>query len=319
MIKFSSIEWGVRLSILVKKVLSGMGLAVDVGANVFNSRMSKRWPLEKSAARLSVEQLASRRSNVSFCQLAKLINIIASWRMWSRSYLRSSSPRTESPISNCGSPPCEGNLAFDSSSSRLEMERKTNAGRKKIEMKLISASDARQVTFSKRRSGLFKKASELATLCDSETAVIAFSPGGKAFSFGHPSVEAVINRYDGQSQALDAGDQSVETDNLRELIQRYNALLDQLEVEKKRGEAIKRMGMEMKAKTWLLTPVENLNPTQLQILKVLMEDLKKRVYQQREELSKKARTPRPLLDLNTGIKLKIPILFCLNCFNDDGE
>ncbi|XP_059593756.1 agamous-like MADS-box protein AGL29 [Vitis vinifera] len=205
----------------------------------------------------------------------------------------------ESPISNCGSPLCEGNLAFDSSSSRLEMERKTNAGRKKIEMKLISASDARQVTFSKRRSGLFKKASELATLCDSETAVIAFSPGGKAFSFGHPSVEAVINRYDGQSQALDAGDQSVQTDNLRELIQRYNALLDQLEVEKKRGEAIKRMGMEMKAKTWLLTPVENLNPTQLQILKVLMEDLKKRVYQQREELSKKARTPRPLLDLNT--------------------
>lgn len=184
----------------------------------------------------------------------------------------------------------------------LEMERKPNAGRKKIEMKLISASDARQVTFSKRRSGLFKKASELATLCDSETAIIAFSPGGKAFSFGHPSVETVINRYEGQSmEAVVAGDQSSsngQIDDLHELIQHYNALLDQLEVEKKRGEVIKNMGQEMKAKTWLLTPTDKLNPTQLQILKVLMENLKKRVNQQREERSKKSRNPRPFLDLN---------------------
>ena len=179
------------------------------------------------------------------------------------------------------------------------MERKPNAGRKKIEMKLIPASDARQVTFSKRRSGLFKKASELATLCESEIAIIAFSPGGKAFSFGHPSVEAVINRYDGQTQAVGGGDQNGQEDDLPELIQRYNTLLDQLEVEKKRAEAIKNMGEEMKAKTWLLTPMENLNLTQLQILKVLMENLKKRVNQQREELSKKARNPRPFLDLNT--------------------
>lgn len=52
-----------------------------------------------------------------------------------------------------------------------------------------------QVTFSKRRSGLFKKASELSTLCGAEIAIIVFSPGNKVFSFGHPGVEAVIDRY----------------------------------------------------------------------------------------------------------------------------
>lgn len=52
-----------------------------------------------------------------------------------------------------------------------------------------------QVTFSKRRSGLFKKASELNTLCGADIAVIVFSPGGKVYSFGHPSVELVLNRF----------------------------------------------------------------------------------------------------------------------------
>lgn len=181
------------------------------------------------------------------------------------------------------------------------MDRRASAGRKKIEMKLISASDARQVTFSKRRSGLFKKASELATLCDSETAIVTFSPGGKAFSFGHPSVEAVISRYDSQTKDI-GGDghlSCIQTNNLDEHFQRYNSLVDQLDVEKKRGEALKLMEKEMKAKTWLLTPIENLNPPQLQILKVLMEDLKKKVNQRFEELTKTGLTQRPLLDLNT--------------------
>lgn len=52
-----------------------------------------------------------------------------------------------------------------------------------------------QVTFSKRRSGLFKKASELSTLCGAEIAIIVFSPGNRVFSFGHPGVETVIDRY----------------------------------------------------------------------------------------------------------------------------
>nr|GFB95028.1 agamous-like MADS-box protein AGL62 [Tanacetum cinerariifolium] len=51
------------------------------------------------------------------------------------------------------------------------------------------------VTFSRRRSGLFKKASELSILCGVEIAIVVFSPAKKAFSFGHPSVQMIIDRY----------------------------------------------------------------------------------------------------------------------------
>ncbi|XP_062094923.1 agamous-like MADS-box protein AGL29 [Humulus lupulus] len=68
-------------------------------------------------------------------------------------------------------------------------------GRRKIEMEKVEDRSARQVTFSKRRCGLFKKANELATLCDVDIAVIVFSPGGKAFSFGQPNVYSITNRF----------------------------------------------------------------------------------------------------------------------------
>ncbi|KZV22744.1 MADS transcriptional factor [Dorcoceras hygrometricum] len=55
--------------------------------------------------------------------------------------------------------------------------------RQKIEIKRIDNLTARQVTFSKRRRGLFKKAQELATLCDAELGLIVFSATGKLFSF----------------------------------------------------------------------------------------------------------------------------------------
>ncbi|XP_019096446.1 PREDICTED: agamous-like MADS-box protein AGL62 [Camelina sativa] len=71
----------------------------------------------------------------------------------------------------------------------------SRGGRQKIEMKKIKNESNLQVTFSKRRFGLFKKASELCTLCGAEILMIVFSPGGKAFSFGHPSVRELIHRF----------------------------------------------------------------------------------------------------------------------------
>lgn len=56
-------------------------------------------------------------------------------------------------------------------------------GRGKIEIKKIENANSRQVTFSKRRTGLLKKAHELSVLCDAEVAVIIFSNTGKLFEF----------------------------------------------------------------------------------------------------------------------------------------
>lgn len=50
-------------------------------------------------------------------------------------------------------------------------------------MKKIEDATSRQVTFSKRRNGLLKKAYELSVLCDAQVAVIVFSQNGRLFEF----------------------------------------------------------------------------------------------------------------------------------------
>ncbi|KAF8394265.1 hypothetical protein HHK36_020472 [Tetracentron sinense] len=68
-------------------------------------------------------------------------------------------------------------------------------GKRKIEIEKLENPNKRQVTFSKRRKGLFKKAAEACSLCDAEIAVIVFSPAGKPYTFGHASVDSLIDRY----------------------------------------------------------------------------------------------------------------------------
>ncbi|KAK2379716.1 agamous MADS-box protein AGL15 [Trifolium repens] len=68
-------------------------------------------------------------------------------------------------------------------------------GRGKIEIKRIENANSRQVTFSKRRTGLLKKAQELAILCDAEVAVIIFSNTGKLFEFSSSGMKRTLSRY----------------------------------------------------------------------------------------------------------------------------
>ncbi|XP_075507934.1 MADS-box transcription factor 23-like [Primulina tabacum] len=73
-------------------------------------------------------------------------------------------------------------------------------GRGKIAIKRIDNSTSRQVTFSKRRSGLLKKAKELAILCDAEVGVIIFSSTGKLNEFSNSSMKSIIERYNGTKE-----------------------------------------------------------------------------------------------------------------------
>ncbi|KAK6931917.1 Transcription factor, MADS-box [Dillenia turbinata] len=70
-------------------------------------------------------------------------------------------------------------------------------GRGKIEIKRIEHQTSRQVTFSKRRPGLLKKAHELSVLCDAQIGLIIFSSTGKLFEYCSqpPSMEQIIERY----------------------------------------------------------------------------------------------------------------------------
>ncbi|XP_044959890.1 MADS-box transcription factor 51-like isoform X2 [Hordeum vulgare subsp. vulgare] len=60
-------------------------------------------------------------------------------------------------------------------------KRKRKRGR--VELRRIEDRTSRQVRFSKRRSGLFKKAFELSVLCDVEVALVVFSPAGRLYEF----------------------------------------------------------------------------------------------------------------------------------------
>ncbi|XP_011034912.1 PREDICTED: MADS-box transcription factor 6 isoform X2 [Populus euphratica] len=68
-------------------------------------------------------------------------------------------------------------------------------GRGRVELKRIENKINRQVTFSKRRNGLLKKAYELSVLCDAEVALIIFSSRGKLYEFGSASVTKTLERY----------------------------------------------------------------------------------------------------------------------------
>ncbi|XP_047976895.1 MADS-box transcription factor 23-like isoform X2 [Salvia hispanica] len=68
-------------------------------------------------------------------------------------------------------------------------------GRGKIVIRRIDNSTNRQVTFSKRRNGLLKKAKELSILCDAEIGLIIFSSTGKLHDFASTSMKSIIERY----------------------------------------------------------------------------------------------------------------------------
>lgn len=72
--------------------------------------------------------------------------------------------------------------------------------RGKTQMKRIENDTSRQVTFSKRRNGLLKKAYELSVLCDAEVGIIIFSPRGKLYEFASPSMEEILEKYKKRSK-----------------------------------------------------------------------------------------------------------------------
>ncbi|CAL9051944.1 unnamed protein product [Musa banksii] len=67
--------------------------------------------------------------------------------------------------------------------------------RGKTQLKRIENATSRQVTFSKRRNGLLKKALELSVLCDAEIGLIIFSARGKLYEFASSSMRDTIERY----------------------------------------------------------------------------------------------------------------------------
>ena len=70
-------------------------------------------------------------------------------------------------------------------------------GRVKLKIKRLESTGNRQVTYSKRKSGILKKAKELSILCDIDIVLLMFSPTGKptVFHGEHSCIEEVISKF----------------------------------------------------------------------------------------------------------------------------
>ncbi|CAM0909839.1 unnamed protein product [Alopecurus aequalis] len=122
-------------------------------------------------------------------------------------------------------------------------------GRGKIEIKRIENATNRQVTYSKRRSGIMKKAKELTVLCDAQVAIIMFSSTGKYHEFisSGSDIKGIFDRY---QQALGTSLWTEQYENMQrtlshlkdinrnlrtEIRQRMGEDLDTLEFDELRG------------------------------------------------------------------------------------
>ncbi|KAL5070228.1 hypothetical protein RYX36_021115 [Vicia faba] len=167
----------------------------------------------------------------------------------------------------------------------MSMEKK-GRGRQKIEMKKMSNKSNLQVTFSKRRSGIFKKASELCTLCDANVAIVVFSPGEKVFSFGHPHVDTIIDRYlshvppqnDGTMPFIKARRNAI----VCELNNNLTQINDTLDIEKKYGGEMSHLRNATESQFWWTCSIDRMNRTQHELFKKALEEFKKLVAQHAE-------------------------------------
>ncbi|XP_023653671.1 uncharacterized protein [Paramormyrops kingsleyae] len=68
-------------------------------------------------------------------------------------------------------------------------------GRKKIKISQIQDQRNRQVTFTKRKFGLMKKAYELSVLCDCEIALIIFNHSNHLYQYASSNMDQVLLKY----------------------------------------------------------------------------------------------------------------------------
>ncbi|WMV25344.1 hypothetical protein MTR67_018729 [Solanum verrucosum] len=163
------------------------------------------------------------------------------------------------------------------------MTTRISKGCQRIDMVKMKNARNLQFTFSKSRAGLFKKASELCTLCGAEIVIVVFSPSDKGvFSFGHPSVNTLVERFLGRNLPLpnnDVHNQKIvacREAGIHELNTKLMNLEGVLQMEKYLGESLREIRKRVNG-IWWESPMEELNLFQLQHLKKTLKILKQKV------------------------------------------
>ncbi|XP_011036973.1 PREDICTED: agamous-like MADS-box protein AGL62 [Populus euphratica] len=171
----------------------------------------------------------------------------------------------------------------------LNKRKKQTQGRQKIEIKQIEEKSNLQVTFSKRRGGLVKKASELSLLCGAQVAILAFSPGKKVFAFGHPDVDMVLDRYLNDSSTAREVEPVSNDPQVQQWNKEYEEALKELEEEKKHVAMAEQWNKvrenDVNARFWWDEPIDDMGLEELEEYVRAMEELKKNVAARANELT----------------------------------
>ncbi|XP_010529519.1 PREDICTED: agamous-like MADS-box protein AGL14 [Tarenaya hassleriana] len=166
--------------------------------------------------------------------------------------------------------------------------------RGKTEMKRIENATSRQVTFSKRRNGLLKKAFELSVLCDAEVALIIFSPRGKLYEFSSSSITKTIDRYQKRTKdlAITNSKGNVNSQPAKDETYGLARKIEQLEISKR-----KMLGEGLEA-----CSIEELQQLENQLERGLTKIRAKKYQLFREEIEKLKEEERNLLEENKKLK-----------------
>ncbi|KAL7212593.1 hypothetical protein ACSBR2_015307 [Camellia fascicularis] len=190
----------------------------------------------------------------------------------------------------------------------MESSNKQTKGRQRIDTSRRRESEEdRLITFSKRRSGLYKKASELCALCNTELVVLMFSPSGKPFSFAHPNIDVIARRFLKLPQEEDITGGIINArlrNRINELNERLTQLGDEAQAEKERGQMLSHMAKLRPNKPLCDENIDELSDNDAGMLKAWLLELQDRIHNRFQELAADATTyagaPASLVDDTNG-------------------
>ncbi|XP_075479289.1 agamous-like MADS-box protein MADS3 isoform X1 [Primulina tabacum] len=169
-------------------------------------------------------------------------------------------------------------------------------GRGRVELKRIENKINRQVTFSKRRNGLLKKAYELSVLCDAEVALIIFSSRGKLYEFGSNSIMSTLERY--QRCCFNPHENSNEPTQIQNWYQEVSKL-------KAKYESLQRTQRHLLGEDLGPLSVKELQNLEKQLEGALAQARQRKTQIMLEQMEELRRKERQLGDMNKQLKMKV--------------
>lgn len=164
--------------------------------------------------------------------------------------------------------------------------KKKSKGRQKREIKKIENEKDRYIAFAKRKSGIYKKASEITTLCGAKVDILIYSPTGKSFVYGDPSLELLTRSRSNDHQqnrpreGCNIYEQLVEERKKMEIVElneKNDALMDEMYVEKEREKELDEILKNRDSCGWWEADMDDVSFEEAKEMEAFLMDLKKKL------------------------------------------